>query len=487
MEFAPYWAKHKKEGYMPCKKQRLISLFLFVFLSLPAFSNSLMLSGLGARAVAMGGAYVGLSDDFSAVYWNPAAIGFIKQRGFGITGMDLKPSVSYEYNAVMGANYYSMWGDPKHSNYFPILPSPFRKEPVDGGVAVDIAADSLVNDIFSGLIAYHQPISDKLTAGIGVYAPARFATEWSGAAMSDATLRRSDFDWSSRFDMLTIAPVLAWRAHEMVSFGVGLNINHAVFKLSHPYGGEGFGVGLGQYGESLSGWALGATFSILCKPNEQVTGGITYRIPFKLRLKGDAGFPNIPDLGNSDPSLYAGLDLAPESGIEREIPWPMWLGVGVSLKASEALTFSFDVHYTRWSRMTMFEAEFAQPAWSRLMMETEADRTVLDWEDMAVFRVGAEYMIKHLAVRAGFYYDQSPSNTDTINLFWPTFSTSGLTAGLGYSLNGFSIDLGLEYLAAPQRQLCAAKKRNDINYAYGMPGTYRMHGVIPRLSVAYRF
>jgi len=90
---------------MPNKKWSLILLAAFFFTSLPVFSNSLMLSGLGARAIAMGGAFVGLADDFTAVYWNPAAIGFMKQKGFGITGMDLRPSISYGFSVDIGLEY----------------------------------------------------------------------------------------------------------------------------------------------------------------------------------------------------------------------------------------------------------------------------------------------------------------------------------------------------------------------------------------------
>ena len=36
-------------------------------------------SGLGARAMGMGGAYLGVADDFSAVYWNPAGLAQMRQ------------------------------------------------------------------------------------------------------------------------------------------------------------------------------------------------------------------------------------------------------------------------------------------------------------------------------------------------------------------------------------------------------------------------
>jgi len=36
-------------------------------------------SGIGARAIGLGGAYIGISEDYSALYWNPAGLGQIKK------------------------------------------------------------------------------------------------------------------------------------------------------------------------------------------------------------------------------------------------------------------------------------------------------------------------------------------------------------------------------------------------------------------------
>ncbi|HOT96393.1 MAG TPA: hypothetical protein PLN61_07005 [bacterium] len=40
--------------------------------------------GVGARAIGLGGAYIGVADDYSGMYWNPAGIGQMKRREFNI-------------------------------------------------------------------------------------------------------------------------------------------------------------------------------------------------------------------------------------------------------------------------------------------------------------------------------------------------------------------------------------------------------------------
>jgi long-chain fatty acid transport protein len=40
--------------------------------------------GVGTRAISMGGAYVGVSDDYSAIYWNPAGLGQIRRMEFNL-------------------------------------------------------------------------------------------------------------------------------------------------------------------------------------------------------------------------------------------------------------------------------------------------------------------------------------------------------------------------------------------------------------------
>ena len=40
--------------------------------------------GVGARAMSMGGAYIGVSDDYSAMYWNPAGLGQVRRMEMNV-------------------------------------------------------------------------------------------------------------------------------------------------------------------------------------------------------------------------------------------------------------------------------------------------------------------------------------------------------------------------------------------------------------------
>jgi len=72
--------------------KRLNSMLLFVFV-IGAVSLSMAQEeifflgqelGVGSRAMGMGGAYVGVADDYSAVYWNPAGLGQIRRMELNV-------------------------------------------------------------------------------------------------------------------------------------------------------------------------------------------------------------------------------------------------------------------------------------------------------------------------------------------------------------------------------------------------------------------
>ena len=74
-----------------------IALALAAVLTTGLFANGLNLNGFGARATAMGGAYVSLANDVTAVFWNPAGLTQLKKGTFGLAGDLLMPKSTFGF------------------------------------------------------------------------------------------------------------------------------------------------------------------------------------------------------------------------------------------------------------------------------------------------------------------------------------------------------------------------------------------------------
>ena len=73
------------------KRMKLISTVLvMLFLQSTVFSNGLSLNSIGARALGMGGAFVGLANDGTALYWNPAGLAGLNSS-LNLTVTDIIP------------------------------------------------------------------------------------------------------------------------------------------------------------------------------------------------------------------------------------------------------------------------------------------------------------------------------------------------------------------------------------------------------------
>ena len=122
------------------KIKKLLSIGVFlVFLSSLAAANGLNLNSIGSRALSMGGAFVGLADDFSAAYWNPAGMAQFSKKTFGFYASDVIPSMTYKFDML--------------------------------GMSL-VNAKTNSKNYFTGMAAYYFPINDKLVAGISAYVPA---------------------------------------------------------------------------------------------------------------------------------------------------------------------------------------------------------------------------------------------------------------------------------------------------------------------------
>src|SRR4029453_2854832 len=89
---------------------RIHSFALSVLVSIwPASAAAQTFGGIGVRAEGMGGAFVAVADDASAVYWNPAGIATGSTFDFQISRVDREIGSGFLVAAtlpVVGLSYY---------------------------------------------------------------------------------------------------------------------------------------------------------------------------------------------------------------------------------------------------------------------------------------------------------------------------------------------------------------------------------------------
>jgi long-chain fatty acid transport protein len=430
-------------------KKLCFGAVLLVFLSSVALANGLNLNSLGSRALAMGGAFVGLADDFSALFWNPAGIAQFQTKYFGFYGTDLIPSMSYKLE----------------------VPTPI-------GSFTLVNAKTETKHYLAGMAAYYHPITPKLVAGIGVYVPSGLGANWNGADFANVS-NNTTVQWMSKVGMVTFSPALAYKINDMVSVGGALNINYGMFDVKMhagttivpiPVPPYSMVVDLGQYEETMKGWGFGGTIGVLVKPNEMFSVGATFRTGSTVKFEGDASMSNLNKLG-----------LRTTSPLKRDIDWPMWLAAGVAFRPIQNLILTGDIQYTNWAKIEMITTTYTDSYWQTMMtMAGETDREMF-WRNGTQIRFGAEYKFNEkFAVRGGYYYDPSPAPDKTMNVLLPNFDFNVVTFGVGYYANGLQIDAAVEYLMAKERTI-------SFDYEFAMPGTYKMSLFVPNISISYRF
>lgn len=424
-------------------KKTLVMSLAVLSLTCGLFANGLNLNGLGARPASMGGAFVGLADDFTAVFWNPAGLALLKGRTFGLAGDLLLPSARFTLDPT-----FSM--------------------------------ETKAKAYGAGLIGYFQPVGDRIVVGLGAYTLSGLGTDWASQGFEEAlvyplppaffTPSLESYRWRSFIGSITLAPSIAVKVNDWMLLGATFNLSYGFFQTSQwaetavlPTKPPTL-VNLGQQELDVNGWGFGATFGLLIKPSDWLSVGLTWRTQTNMSLSGTMGIENLDLLGlpvSSDTSL--------------DVPNPTWLAGGIAVKPLDRLTVTFDLQWTNWAKLGTIELVFADPEWAEALTDEAA--LVLDWKDSLQVRGGVEYAMGTFALRAGYYYDPAPAPDETMNVLIPSFTYNSFNAGFGYAKDRWKIDFGLEYLIGQDRTVTEGV----------MPGLYEMSIWVPKISVGYTF
>ncbi|MFA8435743.1 MAG: OmpP1/FadL family transporter [Marinifilaceae bacterium] len=397
----------------------------------------------GIKQTGMGHVGTALNFDASSMQFNPGALATLKQKFSFSAGGSLT----------------------------------FTKTEFTNPLGVKEESDNPVGTPFYAYGAYK--VNEKLAVGLGIYTPFGNKIDWGK-------------DWSGKYLIqditltgIYIQPTVSYQLADWISVGAGLNIVYGSFELNKAFPlfnpADGSYVADGNVELSGSTVKYGYNLGIFLQPTEKLNVGISYRSKVDIDLdqsEGDAKFSNVP-------APFA--PAFPDGGIVATLPLPASLNIGLAYQINEKWLVSADVSSVKWDVYKSLDFDFVNDPTGKL--DSKNNR---DWDNTMIYRLGAQYSLNEkLDLRAGFYYDETPTNDKYYSPETPGADKIGLSAGLSYQINDhFGLDASLLYIDGKKRT--ATDTNNNFNPdPTGTPiyfgGEYKNTGWFPGIGVTYSF
>ncbi|MEM7617953.1 MAG: porin [Pseudomonadota bacterium] len=338
-------------------------------------------------------------DDASTIYFNPAGMTKLDPRIQGNLGVHLLlPDANIDDTGTSSSLAgVTIGGDPGNPYDPSPVPNAFLAAPVD-------------------------VYGNQLWLGVGVTAPFGLASEYD---VDDFNA----FD-STDTELMTInlGPAVAYEINDQLSIGGGVDIQYVDAKLEGlvDTGVLGLGTGISKLeGDDVSfGYNLGLQF----RPRTDTEIGLHYRSQVKHELDGSISLSGLA-AGNFDEAGTADLDL------------PNIATLGVAHDINDRFRVMGQVTWFGWSSFDEIDGVTDSGA-------NDPDPVVQDYDNTYAFAVGAEYDLKpDLTLRAGYQFDQTPTNDEFRTTRTPDGDRNWFSAGATYALNeNLSFDFAATYI-----------------------------------------
>ncbi len=301
---------------------------------------------------------------------------------------------------------------------------------VTGGTTTGDAGGSALVPAVYGMWS----ITPDLKLGLGINAPFGLKTEY-------------DPDWVGRYhaietDLKTINinPAVAYRINEMVSIGVGLQIQYseAIFSQAIDFDTISSGALPADGSVTIEGdaWGYGFNLGAMFEFSAATRIGVAYRSEITTELEGTGDF-TIPAPGT--PGAFGGAFA--DTAATAEYTSPATASIGVYHELSDRFAVMGEVSWTGWSSFDELRIVFANPAQPDSV-------TVENWEDSWFYAIGATWRpTEQLGVRIGVAYDQSPIPDAYRTPRIPGADRTWVSVGINYRATpGFSVDAGYTHV-----------------------------------------
>jgi long-chain fatty acid transport protein len=323
----------------------------------------------------------------------------------------------------------------------------------------------------------------KITAGLGVFVPYGLGTVWENTF--EGRFNGYDNDLRSIY----IQPTVAWKPHEMISFGAGLDVVMGSVKLTQradlsEQGVPGQPITFGNLGipfhtdladaQLKAGGAhgIGGNFGILFEPGEGVSIGARYLTRVTLDYEGDVTFAQvenglilppqnpialaIPGIDPAQPlpvdafiatlGLFEpGAPLGPQKA-RTSLTMPDQFSLGVAVSPSDRFTLMGEWQWVNWSLFEQLEVDF----------DNAPDRAISEnYSNTNGFRLGMEWLPTGgpFTLRGGYLYHEGAAPPEAVTPLLPEGARNEFTLGAGFRISQvLSADVAYQYLRQNKRR-----------------------------------
>ncbi len=453
--------KHRKFGL----------LFVLLMTSVSIFAGGIALSGVGTRALSMGGAYRGLADDASAMYWNPAGLSLIKNKTAVLSTAIIIPKG--EYTTLLNPTEAS-------------------------GIKTDKQETVDKTWAFPNLY-YVNGGECKFNWGIGIFVPYGLGAEWDiynypDTFLSQSTTWPSDAIKNEMFSSISIIdfhPTMSYQVSDQFSFGAGLSVLYGDIEIK-KYAPLKVTSATSIIPPTLlsltgTGYTVSGNMGGLYKVCDKLQIGLTGKLPGKMTLKGDADLKLY--LNDMMTGLGSPMTLTNKYDAEATLNLPADAGLGVSYHVNENWLVTADMSWTGWSCFDKITIELDSTSIQKPIPNMDKKELDTKWKDTFRVSFGTEYMLSNnIALRGGFFYDQSPIPDESLNPTWPDVNDKfsyNLGIGLPF-MKHFNFDFAYEYIYFPEREIKEQTSATDGSME-NMKGTYKTTINALNMSLVYRF
>ena len=302
-----------------------------------------------------------------------------------------------------------------------------------------------------------RKITDNLAVGVGVYTPFGTTSKWND-------------DWAGRFlvqnislKAIFIQPTVSYKINDMISIGAGFvyAIGDVELNKALPYNNNSF---VNIKGSTNS---IGYNLGVYIKPIEELSIGIDYRSEVLMEMEGGDAVFTVP--------ASLSTTISENNKFSASLPMPANLDVGFAYQITEDFLIAAEINYVFWSVYDSLNFTFEE---NGELLNSENPRL---YENKMIIRLGCQYKLNDkFVIRAGGYYDPSPTNEDYFTPETVSLNTTAFTFGFTYK--------PMKNLCVNVSYLHTLGSETDNSYDPGnFSGTYKTSAAIPGIGISYHF